>query len=83
MSDSSEMQILGLLAKEWAFKGPPGILDINDVAAMVSLAPSDTAATIKELFSSGLVDMNAFKTSLYLTPEGYEYYRVHKEEQGK
>lgn len=72
MLDSSQKQILTLLAKEWDIKGPPGILDIKDVVSITSLAPSDTMESIRELFSLGLVDMNELRTSIYLTPEGYD-----------
>ncbi len=71
MPDSAKEDILSLLAKEWEHKGPPGILDVGDIVSIIPLAPSDTMEAIKELFSSGLIDMNTFKTSAYLTPEGY------------
>ena len=67
-----ERQILQLLAKEWGLKGPPGILDVSDVVAALPLAPSDTLAALKRLFDKGLTDMNSLKTSVFLTPEGYE-----------
>lgn len=70
--DTNENQILGLLAKEWDMTGPPGILDISDIVAALPLAPSDTLATLKQLFTAGLVDMNQLKTSAFLTPEGYD-----------
>jgi hypothetical protein len=68
---AAERSVLDLLAKEWDLKGPPGILDISDVIAALPLAPSDTLAAVKHLFEVGLTDMNALKTSVYLTPEGY------------
>lgn len=77
MSISPKEQILTLLAKEWDIRGPPGIMDLNDIAAIVPLAPSDTMETLKELFSQGLIDMNELKTSAFLTPEGYGYIRNH------
>lgn len=79
MPDSAKEKILSLLAKEWEFNGPPGILDVGDIVSIIPLAPSDTMETIKELFSSGLIDMNTFKTSAWLTPEGY----AHISNQGK
>ena len=63
---------MALLAKEWDLTGPPGIMDISDVVIALSTAPSETIATIKELYSKGLVDMNSLKTAIFLTPEGYE-----------
>jgi hypothetical protein len=35
------------------------------------LAPSDTLAALKDLYSNGLIDMNKLKTSAFLTPEAY------------
>ncbi len=67
-----ELKVITLLAREWDYTGPPGILDISDIVAAVPLAPSETLETIKELFSRGLVDMNLLKTAVFLTPEGYE-----------
>ena len=72
MPSEEEKKVLGLLAKEWDYSGPPGILDISDIVAAVDLAPGETLQTLKALFESGLVDMNSLKTSAYLTPEGYE-----------
>lgn len=72
MQSSSEDQVLGLLAKEWDLTGPPGILDISAVVAALPLAPSEVLRAVKTLFESGLVDMNALKTSVWLTPEGHE-----------
>ena len=68
MPDSAKEKILSLLAKEWELKGPPGIMDVGDIVSIISLAPSDSMETIRELFHSGLVDMNTFQTSAYLTP---------------
>ncbi len=73
MPDSAKEKILSLLAKEWELKGPPGIMDVGDIVSITSLAPSDSMETIRELFLSGLVDMNTFKTNAYLTPEGYAH----------
>jgi Mn-dependent DtxR family transcriptional regulator len=72
MDRSNEDQVLKLLAREWALTGPPGILDVSDVVAALPLAPSEVLNAIKSLFTAGLVDMNALKTSVFLTPEGYE-----------
>jgi hypothetical protein len=47
-------------------------MDISDVVIALSTAPSETIATIKEVYSKGLVDMNSLKTAIFLTPEGYE-----------
>jgi Mn-dependent DtxR family transcriptional regulator len=40
--------------------------------AALPLAPSDTLAALKDLYTNGLIDMNKLKTSAFLTPEGYE-----------
>jgi hypothetical protein len=68
----TQRHILSLLAKEWDLKGPPGILDISEVVALLPLAPSETLAALKRLFEKGLTGMNSLKTSVFLTPEGYD-----------
>jgi Mn-dependent DtxR family transcriptional regulator len=73
-----ERQILSLLAKEWDFSGPPGIMDVADIVSALSQAPSQTLQALKHLFTSGLVDMNALKTSAFLTPEGYSAAEKHR-----
>lgn len=72
MSTEPNNQVLALLAKEWDMKGPPGIIDVSDIVAALPLAPSDTLAALKDLYTNGLIDMNKLKTSAFLTPEGYE-----------
>ncbi len=69
--DSTQSNLLGLLAKEWDGTGPPGIMDIQDVVGCLSSPPSELMAAIDELFVEGMVDMNPLKTAVYLTPEGY------------
>lgn len=71
MQTPGESKVLAVLAKEWKFKGPPGIMDISDIVAVLPLAPSETLAAMKALYASGLIDMNTLKTSAFLTPEGY------------
>jgi len=71
MTSSAREGVLSLLAKEWVYSGPPGIMDISDIVAVLPLAPSETFAAVKDLFSDGLVDMNALKTAAFLTPEGF------------
>ena len=72
MPTPQEFKVLKLLAREWDYSGPPGILDISDIVAALDLAPSETLQTLKALYQSSLVDMNSLKTSAFLTPEGYE-----------
>jgi Mn-dependent DtxR family transcriptional regulator len=71
MPTVAENQVLALLAKEWDYTGPPGILDISDVVAALPLAPSQTLEAVKTLFANGLIDMNKMQSSAFLTPEGY------------
>ena len=71
MRTDNERAVLALLAKEWDYTGPPGILDVSDVVAALPLAPSEALDAVRQLFSSGLVDMNKLKTAVFLTPEGY------------
>ena len=70
MTTPDEQQVLLLLAKEWTHSGPPGIMDISDVVAILEQAPSVTMQALKALYQNGLVDMNSLKTSVFLTPEG-------------
>jgi Mn-dependent DtxR family transcriptional regulator len=71
MPTSARESILALLAKEWTHSGPPGIMDISDIVAVLSQAPSETLAAVKELFADGMVDMDTLKTAAFLTPEGF------------
>jgi Mn-dependent DtxR family transcriptional regulator len=71
MPTSEERQVLQLLAKEWDYSGPPGIMDISGIVAALDQAPGATLDALKSLYESGLVDMNTLKTSAFLTPEGY------------
>jgi hypothetical protein len=71
LQTTAKESILALLAKEWVHSGEPGIIDISDIVAILPLAPSETLAAVKELFAEGLTDMNALKTAVFLTPEGY------------
>ena len=71
MPTSEEQRVLLLLVKEWTHSRPPGIMDLSDIVAAIDQAPSATLQAIKTLYQSGLVDMNALKTSAFLTPEGY------------
>lgn len=79
MPTVAENQVLALLAKEWDYTGPPGILDISDVVAALPLAPSETLEALKTLYASGLIDMNKLKSSAFLTPEGYDVARENGE----
>ena len=71
MPTSEEQKILLLLAKEWVHSGPPGIMDISDIVAILDQAPTATLQALETLYQDGLVDMNSLKTSAFLTPEGY------------
>jgi len=71
MATAPEKQVIALLAKEWDMSGPPGIMDVAEIVAALPLAPTETLATLKDLFANGLIDMNQLKTSAFLTPEGY------------
>ena len=71
MPSSAKDQVMALLAKEWDMSGPPGIMDISDIVAALPLAPSETLAALKDLYTNGLIKMNDLKTSAFLTPEAY------------
>ena len=83
MQTVAENQVLALLAKEWDYIGPPGILDISDVVAALPLAPSETLEALKTLYASGLIDMNKLKSSAFLTPGGYDVARDNGETHSK
>ena len=68
---SSDARILRLLAKEWHYSGPPGILDTSQIVAALDQAPSETFDALRRLFKEGLVDMNELENAASLTPEGY------------
>lgn len=78
MAADNERQVLHLLAKEWDYTGPPGIMDISDVVASLAQAPGGTLAAIKTLFAAGLIDMNTLKSSVFLTPDGYAATQAHR-----
>ena len=71
MATQQDLKVLGLMAKEWELSGPPGILDISDIVAVLDLAPSETLQARKSPYQSGMVDMNTLKSSAFLAPEGY------------
>jgi hypothetical protein len=73
MLPPAELQVLQLLAKEWRYNGPPGILEISQIVAALDLAPSEVLQALEALFRGSLVDMNTLKTSAYLTPEGFAF----------
>lgn len=64
--------ILTILAEEWDASGPPGILDIPELAAQATLALDEVREAVSSLFAEGAVDMDELKSAVYLTPEGYE-----------
>jgi len=70
--DPSEIRILRLLAKEWDYNGPPGLLDISRIVAALDQAPSDTFDALQRLYKGGLVDMSELENAAFLTPEGYD-----------
>ena len=53
MTTTEEQQVLLLLAKEWDYSGPPGILDISDIVAALGQAPGATLQALKSLFQCG------------------------------
>lgn len=71
MPTVEESRVLALLAKEWDFSGPPGIMDVSAVVAALPQAPSDTLEALQALFARGLVDRDRLATAVFLTPEGY------------
>lgn len=47
MPTRAENQVLDLLAKEWDMTGPPGIMDISDIVAVLTLAPSEILEALR------------------------------------
>jgi predicted ArsR family transcriptional regulator len=63
----SQQSILNLLAKEWEQMGPPGIMDISDIAKQLKISVEDVRRAIKPLFVMGAVDTDrvGFANALY------------------
>jgi DNA-binding MarR family transcriptional regulator len=67
----SQQSILNILAKEWEQTGPPGIMDISDIAGRLNISAEDVRRAIKPLFVMGAVDTDRVGFAAYLTPKGY------------
>ena len=67
-----EKNILMLLADEWEEAGPPGIMDIRDVADRLRISPEDIKEGLEPLYADGFVDMDNRGFTIFLTPEGYD-----------
>ena len=68
---ASQQLILNILAKEWEQVGPPGIVDVSDIAGQLSISIEDVRRAIKPLFVMGAVDTDRLGFATYLTPKGY------------
>lgn len=73
--DQQKKALLNLLADEWDEVGPPGIVDIKDVAQRLNISVEDAVSIIKPLFVDGVIDADDARTAVYLTPEGYDLAR--------
>ena len=71
--ESAEQRLLKILADEWDNIGPPGIVDVQDLAEKLDLDPEEVRKIIKPLFERAAVDMDHYEKAVYLTPEGYDY----------
>lgn len=71
-SPSPGQRILALLAEEWKCYGPPGILDIQEVALRLAMPMDDVHEAIRPLYQQGQVDCDQSWTAVFLTPQGYE-----------
>jgi DNA-binding MarR family transcriptional regulator len=67
----SQQSILNILANEWEQIGPPGIMDISDIAGQLKISVEDVHRAIKPLFVMGAVDSDRVGFAAYLTPKGY------------
>jgi predicted transcriptional regulator len=73
--DQQKKALLNVLADEWDEVGPPGIVDIKDVAERLNISVEDAVSIIKPLFVDGIIDADDARTAVYLTPEGYDLAR--------
>ena len=74
--ETSERQLLVLLAEEWEETGPPGYLETEVLAQRLDLPVEKTKSVIRSLFVKGLVDTDEIENyAAYLTPEGYDVAR--------
>ena len=69
--EACRQSILNILAKEWEQVGPPGIMDISDIAEQLNMSGEDVRRAIKPLFVMGAVDTDRMGFAAYLTPKGY------------
>ena len=63
--------ILALLAREWESAGPPGIVDIIDIARYLGVSVDEIRQALAPLFEGGVVDVDRLGTAAFLTPDGY------------
>lgn len=69
--DNQQKAILALLAREWENAGPPGIVDIIDIARYLGSSVDEIRQAIAPLFEGGVVDVDRLGTAAFLTPDGY------------
>ena len=71
----NQQSLVNILAKEWEQVGPPGIMDISDIAGQLNISIIDVRRAIKPLFVMGAVDSDRAGFAAYLTPKGYTLFR--------
>jgi hypothetical protein len=71
----SRQSILNLLAKAWYHAGPPGVMDLSDIAGQLNISVEDVRPAIEPLFVMGAVDTDRVGIAAYLTPKGYAQLR--------
>lgn len=74
--DNQQAAILSLLAREWEKAGPPGLMDMIEIARYLDLPLDEIRQAVHPMFVSGDVDVDRLGTAAYLTPEGYERARL-------
>jgi hypothetical protein len=67
----SRQSILNLPATAWDHTGPPGIMDLSDIAGKLNISVEDVRRAITPLFVMGAVDTDRVGFAAYLTPKGY------------
>ena len=74
--DNQQTAILALLAREWEEAGPPGLMDMIEIARYLDLPLDEIRQAVHPLFVAGVVDVDRLGAAAYLTPEGYERARL-------
>ena len=67
-ADSLKRRLLRELLQEWEAIGPPGIVDVHELAVRLSARPAEVHKAAKPLFTDGIVDRDAVGLALFFNP---------------